>query len=103
MANDLTKAPGIIGAEEHDSYSVLPGRSDRGLIVLCDHAGNRLPEDYGTLGLPAEQLQRHIAYDIGAAPVARALSAALDAPALLTRYSRLLIDPNRGSAAAHPE
>jgi predicted N-formylglutamate amidohydrolase len=97
MANDLTTAPGIIGAEEHDSYSVLPGRSDRGLIVLCDHAGNGLPEDYGTLGLPAEQLQRHIAYDIGAAQIARALSAALDAPALLTRYSRLLIDPNRGS------
>jgi predicted N-formylglutamate amidohydrolase len=96
MADDATRASGIIGAEEHDSYSILPGRSDRGLIILCDHAGNDLPEDYGTLGLPAGQLQRHIAYDIGAAPVARALAAALGAPAVMTRYSRLLIDPNRG-------
>src|SRR5512145_914441 len=96
MADDATRASGI-GAEVHDSYSILPGRSDRGLIVLCDHADNDLPEGYGTLGLPAEQLQRHIAYDIGAAPIARALSAALDVPAAMTRYSRLLIDPNRGA------
>ena len=51
---------------------------------------------YGTLGLPAAQLGRHIAYDIGAAPITRALAAALGVPAVLTRYSRLLIDPNRG-------
>jgi predicted N-formylglutamate amidohydrolase len=96
MADDATRLSGSIAAEEHDSYSILPGRSDCGLIILCDHAGNALPEGYGTLGLPPDQLQRHIAYDIGAAPVTRALSAALGAPAVMTRYSRLLIDPNRG-------
>ena len=96
MADDPARASSI-GAEAHDSYSILPGRSDRGLIVLCDHAGNELPEEYGTLGLPAEQLKRHIAYDIGAAPIARALAAALGVPAVMTRYSRLLIDPNRGA------
>src|SRR5262245_11718737 len=95
MADDGTRASGI-GAEEHGSYRILPGRSDRGLVILCDHAGNDLPEAYGTLGLPAEQLKRHIAYDIGVAPIVRALSAALAAPAVMTRYSRLLIDPNRG-------
>ena len=47
-------------------------------------------------GLPAAQLERHIAYDIGVAPIVRALAAELDAPAVMTRYSRLLIDPNRG-------
>ena len=78
------------------SYCVLPGCTDRGLILLCDHAGNALPPGYGTLGLPPEQLKRHIAYDIGAAAVVRSLAAALGVPALLTRYSRLLIDPNRG-------
>jgi predicted N-formylglutamate amidohydrolase len=96
MADDATRPSGRIAAEEHDSYSILPGRSDGGLLILCDHAGNALPEGYGTLGLPPEQLQRHIAYDIGAAPIARALSATLGAPAVMTRYSRLLIDPNRG-------
>jgi predicted N-formylglutamate amidohydrolase len=88
--------PGIIRAEEHESYSLLAGRADAGLVVLCDHAGNAFPPGYGTLGLPETQLTRHIAYDIGAAALARMLSQGLGVPALLTRYSRLLIDPNRG-------
>jgi predicted N-formylglutamate amidohydrolase len=89
------RGSGIAGQEEL-SYCVVPGRIDRGLILLCDHAGNAMPPGYGTLGLPPEQLKRHIAYDIGAAAVTRALAAALQVPAVLTRYSRLLIDPNRG-------
>ena len=66
------------------------------MLVLCDHAANLIPPAYGTLGLTPEDLARHIAYDIGAAAVAEHLARALQAPALLTRYSRLLIDPNRG-------
>jgi predicted N-formylglutamate amidohydrolase len=95
MVNNGTGGPGV-AAEEADAYRVLPGRADGGLIVLCDHAGNALPSEFGTLGLPAEQLGRHIAYDIGAAPITQALAAALGVPAVMSRYSRLLIDPNRG-------
>jgi predicted N-formylglutamate amidohydrolase len=95
MATRGTQASGIAGQDEA-SYCVLPGRIDRGLILLCDHASNALPPAYGTLGLPPEQLKRHIAYDIGAEAVTRAMSAALGVPALMTRFSRLLIDPNRG-------
>lgn len=80
-----------------DSFTVLPGRVDLGLVLLCDHASNRLPPGYGTLGLCEADLRRHIAYDIGAEEVVRGLSAALGAPALLSRYSRLLIDLNRGT------
>jgi len=79
-----------------DSYEVVPGRLDAGLLVMCDHASNALPAEYGTLGLPAGELERHIAYDIGAAAVTRHVARLLDAPAILTRFSRLLIDPNRG-------
>src|SRR5665809_105334 len=57
---------------------------------------NTLPEAYGTLGLRPEDLHRHIAYDLGAAGVAERLAAMVGAPALLTKFSRLLIDPNRG-------
>ena len=85
-----------IRTEEHDSYVVIGGRADAGLVLLCDHAGNAIPPGYGTLGLAPEQLTRHIAYDIGAAAVTRGLAAALGVPAVMTRYSRLLIDPNRG-------
>ena len=80
-----------------ETYTVLTGRADAGLVVLCDHASNAFPSGYGTLGMPPDQLKRHIAYDIGAAEVTRALSAALGVPAILTHYSRLLIDPNRGT------
>jgi predicted N-formylglutamate amidohydrolase len=86
-----------IAAVEAESFAVVPGRTDAGLILLCDHAGNALPPEYGTLGLPESQLRRHIAYDIGAAAVTRAIATALDVPAVLTRFSRLLIDPNRGA------
>ena len=95
MVDQGLRVPAIAGRKE-DSYCVLPGRADRGLILVCDHAGNALPPEYGTLGLPAAQLERHIAYDIGVAPIVRALSERLSAPAIMTRYSRLLIDPNRG-------
>jgi predicted N-formylglutamate amidohydrolase len=95
MALEAAEPP-IIRAEEHESYSVLSGRADAGLVVLCDHAGNAFPPGYGTLGLPETQMVRHIAYDIGAAALTRMLSQRLTVPALMTRYSRLLIDPNRG-------
>lgn len=85
-----------IEARSADTYVILPGRANSGLVLLCDHAGNAFPPEYGTLGLPDSQLKRHIAYDIGAAEVTRRLSVALGAPAVMTRYSRLLIDPNRG-------
>lgn len=79
-----------------DTFTILSGRANSGLLLLCDHADNALPPEYGTLGLPESQLKRHIAYDIGAAEVTRQLSVALEAPAVMTRYSRLLVDPNRG-------
>lgn len=67
-----------------------------GLIFLCDHAANALPKRYGRLGLDEAVFATHIAYDIGAAEVCRALAAAYGAPAVLARWSRLLIDVNRG-------
>jgi predicted N-formylglutamate amidohydrolase len=67
-------------------------------VITCDHASNRVPPDVGggDLGLPPEDMERHIAYDVGAAGVARALAEALDAPVILSDFSRLVIDPNRG-------
>ncbi len=82
---------------DSDAYTILPGTMASGAIVLCDHASAALPADYGTLGLPPAEFQRHIAYDIGAADVTAQLSASMGAPAVLTRYSRLLIDCNRGA------
>ncbi|WP_375691936.1 N-formylglutamate amidohydrolase [Pseudooceanicola sp. LIPI14-2-Ac024] len=67
-------------------------------LVTCDHAANTVPDFVGggTLGLPQADMDRHIAYDVGAAGVTAALAEALDAPAILSNFSRLVIDPNRG-------
>ena len=73
------------------------GRLDAGVLLLCDHASNALPDRYGDLGLPATEFERHIAYDIGALAATRRMSELLRAPAITATYSRLLIDPNRGT------
>jgi predicted N-formylglutamate amidohydrolase len=66
-------------------------------LVTCDHASNTVPEEVGgTLGLSEGEMGRHIAYDIGAAGVTRRLAERLDGPAILSCFSRLVIDPNRG-------
>jgi predicted N-formylglutamate amidohydrolase len=66
--------------------------------VTCDHAANTVPDFVGggSLGIAPEDMARHIAYDVGAAGLARALACALDAPLIATNFSRLVIDPNRG-------
>lgn len=88
--------PVLIGAESAEAYEVVPGGAGTGLVVLCDHASNALPPEYASLGLAPDQFRRHIAYDIGAAGLSRAIAAALGCPLVLSRFSRLLIDPNRG-------
>lgn len=72
-------------------------RSSRWL-VLCDHATNRVPDfvNGGSLGIANDDMDRHIAYDPGAAGVAIRLAEKLNAPAVLSNFSRLVIDPNRG-------
>jgi predicted N-formylglutamate amidohydrolase len=76
---------------------LIEGNLAAGVLFLCDHAANALPSSYGTLGLAKEQLSSHIAYDIGAAWITRHLAGVFGAPAILSRFSRLLIDPNRGA------
>ena len=67
-------------------------------LVTCDHATNTVPGfvNGGTLGLADEDMNRHIAYDVGAAGVARELARQLNAPYIAANFSRLVIDPNRG-------
>jgi predicted N-formylglutamate amidohydrolase len=77
-------------------FDLIEGDRKRGMVLLADHARRDLPEDYGSLGLPAAEFERHIAYDIGVEAVTRELAALLGVPALLATFSRLLIDPNRG-------
>lgn len=78
-------------------FEAIAGNRNRGLVLIADHAGRDMPARYGSLGLPASEFDRHIAFDIGAEGVIRGLAEALGVPAVLGRFSRLLIDPNRGA------
>ena len=71
-----------------------PGR----WLITCDHASNRVPPEVcgGDLGISAEDMARHIAWDVGARGLAEALGLLLDSPVIASDFSRLVIDPNRG-------
>lgn len=69
---------------------------DKRFLILCDHASNFVPPEMDNLGLPPEQLARHIAYDPGAFEVAEIIAETLNAPLVAAQFSRLIIDPNRG-------
>jgi predicted N-formylglutamate amidohydrolase len=74
------------------------GRSD--FLLTADHAGRAIPRGLGRLGLADNELDRHIAWDIGIAGVTERLSGALDAKAVMQTYSRLVIDCNRDPSVA---
>jgi predicted N-formylglutamate amidohydrolase len=85
----------LLEPDEPAPFEVLADRAGSPFLITCDHAGRRLPRALGTLGLAEAELERHIAWDLGAAGVARALAQALGAFAALQTYSRLVIDCNR--------
>ena len=82
------------------AFEVLRREAMGAFLILCDHASNYIPAELNGLGLDTADLARHIAWDIGAAGVARELSNLLDAPAILCGTSRLVIDCNRHPGAA---
>jgi len=64
-------------------------------VIVCDHASNRIPDEYRSFGFADDALATHIAWDPGALAVSRRLSVLLDAPLLWPDVSRLVIDCNR--------
>ena len=85
----------LLEADEPPAFRIEKPDGQSPYFLTCDHASARIPRKLGSLGVAAEDLQRHIAWDIGAAGVAVKLAAALDAFAILSGYSRLVIDCNR--------
>jgi predicted N-formylglutamate amidohydrolase len=80
----------------HEAFDLYNADAPASLLLFCDHASNKVPPELGTLGLPESEFRRHIAYDIGAAALTRALSVLLSAPSVIGRWSRLVVDLNRG-------
>lgn len=85
----------LLGPRDPPPFEVHRPAGAARLVLACDHASRAIPESLGRLGLPDEATWRHIAWDIGAAGLARSLADRLDAPAVLAGYSRLVVDCNR--------
>jgi predicted N-formylglutamate amidohydrolase len=94
----MTDPDRLLTADEPAACIALGEPNASPFLLVCDHAGNRLPRRLGTLGLPHSELRRHIAWDIGAAGVVRQMVARLGGLAILQTYSRLAIDCNRPPA-----
>jgi predicted N-formylglutamate amidohydrolase len=86
---------GLLGPGDPPPFEVVNAGGKAPLLLLCDHASNTVPRALDGLGLASADLQRHVAWDIGAAEVSRILSARFDAPLVLAGYSRLVADCNR--------
>ena len=85
----------LLAGDEPPPFEIVNQAGGAPLVLVCDHASNRVPRALHHLGLAPAPLREHIAWDIGAADVARRLSRRFDAPLALTNYSRLVIDCNR--------
>ncbi|MHC8510165.1 MAG: N-formylglutamate amidohydrolase [Rhodospirillales bacterium] len=101
LAFDADAAPSLLSAGDPPPFEIVNPEGRAGAVLICDHAARAFPKALGDMGLSGEARGLHIAWDIGAAAVTRALAAALDAPAVLCGYSRLVIDCNR--PPGHPE
>jgi predicted N-formylglutamate amidohydrolase len=85
----------LLAADEPPAVEIVNPHGRSRAVLLCDHASRRIPRALGDLGLAEEHLRDHIAWDIGAAAMARAAARVLDATLILSGYSRLVIDCNR--------
>jgi len=86
---------GLLGPTDTPPVEVVNENGSAQILIICDHASNAVPLKLNKLGLDDETLLKHIGWDIGAAKIARGLSFSLDATAVLTGFSRLVIDANR--------
>lgn len=90
----------LLSPDEPAAFQVVRDQGQSSLFITCDHAGALVPRKLKSLGVSSEDLQRHIAWDSGAAAVAMKLAAQLDAFLILQPYSRLVIDCNRPPGSA---
>ena len=90
----------LLGHEDMPPFEVINENAGSPVFLTCEHAGRAIPKALGDLGIVASEMDRHIAYDIGAEPLARLLSDKLNAALVLQPCSRLVVDCNRPPEAA---
>jgi predicted N-formylglutamate amidohydrolase len=92
MSGTVLESTSWLGRE---AVSVVNPQGHGNFVLVCDHASNWVPPPLQGLGLPPEELNRHIAWDPGALELASQMSILLDAPLVHATVSRLVLDVNR--------
>jgi predicted N-formylglutamate amidohydrolase len=93
--DELRETASWIAADEPPAFELVNPNGHSRAILTCDHASPRIPRRLGDLGVAEADRLRHVAWDIGTAALARRLARILDAPLVLSGYSRLVVDCNR--------
>ena len=103
-ASDLGR-PALLQAGDPPPFTILNPLGRAKVLLICDHASLAVPKALAGLGLAEADLAKHVGWDIGAAALTHELSRRWDAPAVLSGYSRLVVDCNRtlGDASSMPE
>lgn len=84
-----------------DAWEVVRGGAgDAPVLLTCEHASNRLPDGWSWADEDRWLVNTHWAVDLGIGAITKELAAAIDATAVLARFSRLLIDANRAPTDA---
>ncbi len=86
---------GLLGPGDPPPVGIRNGTALSHFLVICDHAGNAVPQSLQSLGLPQAELDRHIGIDIGILGVSEGVADLLGAPLVFQRYSRLVAECNR--------
>ena len=86
---------GLLLDDEPSPVETVNLRGESPVVIVCEHAGRRIPRQLGDMGLSDEDRGRHIAWDIGAGALSRKLAERLDAALITQTYSRLVCDCNR--------
>lgn len=89
----------LIALDEGPAVEVIDVDGAADIVLICEHASNAVPRSLNALGLDPDVLESHVAWDPGAAGVAREMAMALQAPLVLQRFSRLVYDCNRPPTA----
>ncbi len=99
------EADGLVGPDDPMPVEWVNRDSKSPILLLCEHAGQAIPTRLNGLGLPDGAIDLHIGWDIGAERLAVAIAEKLNAPLILQRYSRLVLDCNRplSSESSIPE
>ncbi len=105
MPSTVVQETHLLALDEPSPIEIFNPSGHNPVVITCDHASYHVPRALEDLKLADTELQRHIGWDCGAAELTRSLAKRLDAFAVLSRYSRLVIDCNRnpGSKSSIPE